>query len=112
VATPIRKRRPPLYERERAAALLRMRPRSVLTGKFAGEEDGDVERDRFTGALRRGVLAGPSCGVAAECVESAGVLRGTRDSAEGFRQLASEVQSREVTDGPLDATLGNEECAP
>src|SRR6476660_6076485 len=32
--------------------LLRMRPRSVLTGKFAGEEDGDVERDRFTGALR------------------------------------------------------------
>ena len=32
--------------------------------------------------------------VAAECVESAGVLRGRRDSAEGFRQLASEVQSR------------------
>ena len=40
--------------------LLLLRPRSVLTGKFAGEEDGDVERDRFTGARRRGVLASPS----------------------------------------------------
>src|SRR6266404_837883 len=30
--------------------------------------------------------------MAAECVESAGVLRGTRDCAEGFRQLASEVR--------------------
>ena len=27
------------------------RPRSVLTGKVAGEEDGDVERDRVAGAL-------------------------------------------------------------
>jgi hypothetical protein len=30
------------------------------TGKVAGEEDGDVERDRVAGALRRSVLAGPS----------------------------------------------------
>src|SRR6266481_6213036 len=65
--------------------LLRPRPRSVLTGKFAGEEDGDVERDRFTNTLRRGVLAGASRGVAAECVESAGVLRGTRDAFGNWR---------------------------
>jgi hypothetical protein len=40
--------------------LVEPQPRFVLTDKFAGEEDGDVERDRVAGALRRGVLAGAS----------------------------------------------------
>ena len=37
--------------------------------------------------------------VAAERVESTGVLRGSGDSAQGVRQLAGEVQSRAPTAG-------------
>jgi hypothetical protein len=40
--------------------LLRPPPRSVLTGKIAGEKDEDVERERLADTLRPGVLAGAS----------------------------------------------------
>ncbi len=67
-------------------------PRSVLTGKVEGEEDGDVERDRLAGAQGEAFWR-----VHHEAWQQSAlttrVLRGTRDSAEGFRQLAREVRS-------------------
>src|SRR5260370_25544951 len=62
------------------ACLLAVRTRSVLADRFSGGGR-DVASSR---TLRRGFLAGPS-----GCVESKRGLRGTPDSPQGLRQLAS-----------------------
>jgi hypothetical protein len=50
-----------------------------------------------------GRLGGRIMRLGTECVESARVLRGAQGSAEGFRQLASKIQSRAAAIGPQTA---------
>src|SRR5438128_1999034 len=76
-----------------------LRTRSVLTGLFASEEERDGGRMAVSRALRRALLAGAPRGMASERVESARVLRGSGDLAQGVRQLAGEVQSRAAAAG-------------